>query len=632
MDGHTRAPKGSREWLEYWREEERRCREGYSVGDIAITGRHYHYLNYWKISRKKRGEKTKGLLPPKFLDIDYEFYWHLEKCFETGKDMLVLKRRQCGFSYKSSQLGGYNFTFLPASKTIYTAGEEKYAKETFGFMLEGLDNSKGTAMYRNRLDNEKDFIRAGYKMKVEGQWGEYGYKSQCYRITSTDLQALVGKSPFMVIYEEVGKFPGFLEVKKYIDPGMETEGEKTGWNICIGTGGEENESITEVGEAFYDPDTFGFFGVDNIWDDPDQIGDEELVMEDAPVVPAEQKSKVCFFVPGYMYGRGKGEVDEDGNSIIDVAKANIMTRRAALTGKRGYLQEVTQYPMTPQEALMVPSGGKFNVVKLRSQLAHVMRTPKLRDIVRRGEIDYVYTGGAITGVNWKDHPMGRFHMIEPPYISPKDQKVPEGLYVAGTDSYDRDQTVDSAGSFGSCYIYKTFHSALQTSNMFVCRITERPATREEFYDDTIKLCMLYGHCQNLIEYSNLLIGEHYMKKGFAYLLKDRPEIAYQLQKSVGAQTRWGVDPATKPFWIQKLKDYIEDYSGLLFDRHTINKLLKYRDKLPDGKPYNCDDTIAMALAITHAQDNIVVMDQEEEKPFLGLSYVMQGGQIQRSGW
>ena len=215
----------------------------------------------------------------------------------------------------------------------------------------------------------------------------------------------------------------------------------------------------------------------------------------------------------------------------------------------------------------------------------------------------------------------------------KNNKVPEGLYVAGTDSYDRDQTVDSSGSFGACYIYKTFHSAHKSANMFVCRLTERPKTREEFYDDTIKMCLLYGHCQNLIEYSNLLIGEHYMKKGFAYLLKDRPEIAYQLQKSVGAQTRWGIDPATKPFWIQKLKDYIEDYSGLLFDRHSIGKLLKYRDKLPDGKPYNCDDTIAMALAITHAQDNVAIMDdQEEEKPFLGVSYVIQGGNIQRSGW
>ena len=55
--------------------------------------------------------------------------------------------------------------------------------------------------------------------------------------------------------------------------------------------------------------------------------------------------------------------------------------------------------------------------------------------------------------------------------------------------------------------------------------------------------------------------------------------------------------------------------------------------MPDGQPYNCDATIAMALAITHAQDNVAIMDdQEEEKPFLGVSYVIQGGNIQRSGW
>lgn len=634
LDGHTAAPKKSREWMDYWREEERRCKEGYSVGDIAITGRHYHYLNYWKIRRRKPGAVEKTLAPPRFLDFDYDFYWNLEKCLKEGKDMLYLKRRQCGFSFKTSQIGGYNFTFKPASWTVYTSGLAEYATTTFGMMLEGLNNSVGTPFYRHRgMKDEKDHIQAGWKEKIDGQNIWKGYKSQCQIITATEMQSLIGKSPSAVIYEEIGKFPGFLDVKGYIDPGMKSEGVKTGINVCIGTGGEENESIDEVSEAFYNPDSYGFYSVENEWDKEEELLEEDLIMDDAPAVPTEQKTKVCFFMPGYLYDPN---VDEDGNSMIEENLAAINEARAKAKGTRQELKTITQMPITPQEALLIPSGGKFNIAKLRSQYSHIMRTPRLRNGVRRGEIDFVYVGGNVVDVEWKDSESGRFRMIEPPYKDPVSKKVPENLYVAGTDSYDIDRTADNTGtgSFGACYIYKTFHSAGQRSNMFVCSVTERPATAKEFWDDTIKLCLLYGGCQNLIEYSNKLIGEHYLKKGYAHLLKDRPEVAYQLQKSEGPQNQWGVDPSTKPYWIQKLKDYIEDHVGSIMDPYALSKLIKYKDKIPGTtKPYNCDDTIAMSLAIVHAQDKVHLMDQNtEQEAFNGISYVYSGGRIQRSGW
>ena len=34
-----------REWKLFWDEEEKRRREGYSVGGVRITGAHYTYLN-----------------------------------------------------------------------------------------------------------------------------------------------------------------------------------------------------------------------------------------------------------------------------------------------------------------------------------------------------------------------------------------------------------------------------------------------------------------------------------------------------------------------------------------------------------------------------------------------------------
>src|SRR6476620_10037430 len=46
---YTRAPIGSREYTEYWEMQEQRCMNGYKVGDLWISGRHYFYLNFTPI-------------------------------------------------------------------------------------------------------------------------------------------------------------------------------------------------------------------------------------------------------------------------------------------------------------------------------------------------------------------------------------------------------------------------------------------------------------------------------------------------------------------------------------------------------------------------------------------------------
>ena len=45
--GHyTSALPGTREYYEFWDEEQKRCMYGYEVDELHITGFHYFYLNY----------------------------------------------------------------------------------------------------------------------------------------------------------------------------------------------------------------------------------------------------------------------------------------------------------------------------------------------------------------------------------------------------------------------------------------------------------------------------------------------------------------------------------------------------------------------------------------------------------
>ena len=46
---YTHAPEGTSEHIEFWDEQEKRCKYGYEVGGVRITGEHYAYLNYGRI-------------------------------------------------------------------------------------------------------------------------------------------------------------------------------------------------------------------------------------------------------------------------------------------------------------------------------------------------------------------------------------------------------------------------------------------------------------------------------------------------------------------------------------------------------------------------------------------------------
>lgn len=59
---YTKAPIASKEWVEYWREQKRRCLEGYQVAGIKITGRHYYFLNFTRMEVAVQGTGTKSNL------------------------------------------------------------------------------------------------------------------------------------------------------------------------------------------------------------------------------------------------------------------------------------------------------------------------------------------------------------------------------------------------------------------------------------------------------------------------------------------------------------------------------------------------------------------------------------------
>jgi hypothetical protein len=78
---YCKEPPGSPDFISYWEEQLRRCREGYEVDGVKITGHHYFYLNFTMImvvinTGRKASRKEQRL--PDFWDGDYDFFWSLE--------------------------------------------------------------------------------------------------------------------------------------------------------------------------------------------------------------------------------------------------------------------------------------------------------------------------------------------------------------------------------------------------------------------------------------------------------------------------------------------------------------------------------------------------------------------------
>ena len=586
-DGLCKAHPASYEYKEWWEEQKRRCLEGYSVGGVTITGDMYWYLNFWKIRGTHEGTGRKTLIPPRFIDMDKEFFDEFQRAKDLGKNFLVAKRRQVGFSEKTAALIGKEFTMHRHSQSIITAGEEKYGLMTMRMLLRGLNSLKDTEFYKRRNPDTSEYCMARYKEIVDGQVVWRGYNSEIYNITSrNNAQATIGKSPSFIMYEEAGRFPGLIDAYKYIQPALEANNVKTGIALFVGTGGDMEKGAAEFAEMFWNPEAYDLLTFDNSYDDTDQ-------------------RKCCYFVPGWKFN----VIDKDGNSLKEPSLITIKKKRdAARKSKKlnSYLTEITQMPLTPDECFLIVSGNVFNTEKLNDQLTLIKRSHQNDNLLTSGYLDWIRDGkGNITGVEWLPGDGGPFKIIEHPELD-KNGKPFINLYVGGTDSYDRD-IANASPSLGSCSIFKRFKDANSTANMFVARLTVRPRTANEFYEMTAKLSMYYG-AQNLIEYSNLGIFTWYEYHNMTYLLKERPRVAYSNVKRSVMQNKWGVDPSTKEYWITKLRDYIEENAHTIWDGEMIEKLIRYRE----DKDYNCDITIAAALAVVHNVDNLKVKTRASE--------------------
>lgn len=629
-------PETSYYWESWYDEMTSYIESGYSVGGKRITGYHFFYLNFWKIRGLNQQTGRKEIIFPRFLDLDYKYFHIMDLAEEDKKNLCFVKTRQIGATEKHGCRGGIEFSFRRASQTVFVSGEKAKTDKIMGDTIRGLDLLHDTEYYKRRHPNRvTEYVRASFEDEIFNPDGSKqlvtkGYLSEIYAYTAKhNAQVVSSKSPSVIVFEEAGVFPGLIKTYRFVEPSLYAENKKTGIAIFVGTGGETGKGVEELEYIFYHPDEFDCLSFDlSLFEDDMDYG--------------KQKSGL-FIGADYFH-----IIDQWGNSLRKESKEDRLAERKSKEGKDDEYELITQRPLQAHEAFMVASGGYFGkkiATALNNHRVLMNKHRETADIVQLGNLVWVgrdgteydtvadvrKAGDTILGCEWKPNGEGPFRITEHPKTTTSFHEIfgeiqtpVEGVYKAGTDSYDQNSAKTSS-SMGACFIYKTFIDHNQTSNCFVANLVERPEDSDIFYENSAKLCFYYS-AMNLIEFSKILIFNWYEKNGFDFMLCERPTLvtAAWIQNSQ-ASNRFGIDPSTKDKWLVLLKNYLTKEYNIqkLYDLNQVRAYINFKLD-PD---YNCDITIASSLCIVQAKEDTEHEHAKEEevekstKPFFGYQRV-----------
>jgi hypothetical protein len=533
-------PHPNSEYSKFWAEEARRCREGYvreSDGEW-IPGYYYYYLNYSPILLVKKvqvaeefqGDKARAERVhdfPAVWDSDYLYFHYIERGESKGLYGNCLKTRGRGYSFKAASMDGRNIHLFKGSKSYSMASEKEYLTKD-GIITKAWDNldwvADTTPFPSARLIDREMHKKIGYVDTEKNV--QKGLKSEIIGVSLKDNPDKArGKRGKLIKWEESGVFPGLRKAWGVARMSLEDGRNVFGYMVAFGTGGTEGADFEAAEEFFYNPEGYNILSLPNVYD------------------KNAAKGKCSFFVPEYL--NRANCYDENGNS--DVIKALVEVLEDRLIVKRGtsdpnaLVQEKADRPITPQEAVMRKEGSIFPIGDLKDHLASIM--PNLEKYVSAHWVGRLAINSDSGEVDWKiddsvaairDFPLkdnqnraGALEIFEMPY---KDStgNVPHGLYIAGIDPIDDDDS-------GTSSLYSMFIMNTLTERI-VAEYTGRTFDATDVYELTRRALIFYNAQAN---YENDKKGlyAYFKNKNCLHLLADTPEIIKDM--NIGTISRIG---------------------------------------------------------------------------------------------
>lgn len=570
--------------------------------------RNYNYKGIGIKSIRKTGEFEQQ----RCLCIDNENHLYITKDFIPTHN-----------SYKGGAMLCRNFFLIPGSKSYVYASNKQYLTDD-GILTKAWDYmdfiDSNTAWGKKRQVANTQMRRRA-SMIVTDDFGnriEVGYKSEIIGVSLKDNPNSVrGKAGKLILWEEAGTFPELEAAWQIARPSVEQDGIAFGTMIMFGTGGDQGSAVAALRKAFYDPKSFNCLEFENIWDE------------------GAQNRPCGFFVPQHTNIDIRDKegnrlyMDKDGNTIHNKSRDFILGLRKQELENAVSSQQIDRYiaehSETPAEAFTELSGNIFPKKELQKQLAKIRTNKKIQNHKQvgflteaNGEMIWnIQKGGDITQYPLpKDtDPKGAIVIWEHPV-----KNAPFGLYIAGIDPYDHDQS--GTNSLGSCIIYKRFQDFESYSDIIVAEYTGRPATAEIFYENVRKL-LIYYNARAMVENQNTGIFTYFNNKHCSYLLADQPDIIKDIVNNSSVNRRKGchMNKEIKLWGEGKIKEWLEEKRndeqlGLntILSEPLLEELIQYNDKI------NVDRIMAFMQVMIYKEQlyNTKVKQKEEEEKKIRL--------------
>lgn len=355
---YTDAPFRSKDFINYWDQEKKKCRNGVIfIGKRAtwyLTRDYYMWLNFLPIYDKE--EKKYGFA--KVRDAQYHMALYEVLAELSFKHVAILKKRQIASSYfhMGKLINQYWFEEGSICKIgaslkdyINDKGSWKFLDEYANFLNEH------TAWYRPSNPNKVLLWEQKIEVRIGGRISKKGLMSKIQGLSfDKDATTGVGGPVTYFFHEEAGIAPKMDKTYEYIRPAVQSGFITTGTFIAAGSVGDLDQ-CEPLKQMILNPEVNDIYAVEtNLIDDQGTIGTAGLFIP-------EQWSMPPF-------------IDEFGNSLVQSALDAINLEREKWKKELApeqYQLRISQKPTNIQEAFAFRKVSVFPTNLVTAQLKRI---------------------------------------------------------------------------------------------------------------------------------------------------------------------------------------------------------------------------------------------------------------------
>lgn len=508
-------------------------------------------------------------------------------------------------------------------QSVVTASDKKYIygpNQILNMFKYYIDfQSQHTQFPRQLLTDSAQLLmwESGFKDKETGV--RKGSQNAVIGVTTgVNQDKLNGSRGVLYLIEEAGIFSDLGSLYQMIRPSVEDGKDVYGLIFLYGTAGDDMSDFTSLQEMMYNPDGYNMEKNPNVWDKEGQ-----------------GRKWFTFFYPAYL--NRANCMDENGNSDVTKALLEVCQDRYVVkynsTDINAITKRISQYPITPQEAIIRAHSTIFPITELNERLNQIDNNPNFYNDTYVG--DLVFNGnGEVEFVISNDKPIRDFPTkdnkitgaIEIYALPEKDSngKIPNERYIAGADPYDDDTS--NTMSLGSFFVLDTW------TDTIVMEYTGRPMFANDYFEICRKGCLFYN-AKLMYENNKKGLFAYFSMMNSSYLLAVTPNYLKdkQLIKDIGYGNKaFGINAtiAIKGYGYQKIREWLlqpytkieKDAEGNDIEVQQANLYrLKNRALIKELILWNPDINVDRIMAM------VQLMLYREEK------MVLYGGDMSSSG-